>query len=178
MKRAGTREGFLAAGLIAAALAAASVGPWRARAADEPAAGPVPIGPLPPASFADPQDAIVARKDTMKTDGKIFKAMKAAVDAGAPVRPFAEDAQWFVGWGKQIPAMFPPGSETGHDTKAKPNIWTDKAGFDRFAGDMAAAGQKLATAANADDKAAFGDAFHDLGKACGGCHKAYAYPLH
>ena len=177
MKQVEKREGFLAAGLLAAALVAASVGPWRARAADPPA-GPVPVGPLPPASFADPQDAIAARKDAMKTDGKIFKAMKAAVEAGAPVRPFAADVQWQVEWGKQMTAMFPPGSETGHDTKAKPNIWTDKAGFDRFSGDMVAAAQKLVVAANADDQAGFGDAFHELGKACGGCHKAYAYPLH
>jgi len=178
MTKVGRRQGFLAAGLIAAAVGVAAVWCWGARAADQPVAGPVPTLPLPPASFANPQDAIVARKDTMKTDGKIFRAMKAAVDAGAPVRPFAADAQWFVDWGKQIPAMFPPGSETGHDTKAKPNIWTDKPGFDRFAADMAAAAQKLVVAANADDKAGFGDAFHDLGKACGGCHKAYAYPLH
>jgi cytochrome c556 len=177
MTKVGRRGGFLAAGLIAAAVGVAAVGTWRADAADQPS-GPVPVGPLPAASFANPQDAIVARKDTMKTDGKIFKAMKATVEAGAPVRPFAEDAQWFVDWGKQIPAMFPPGSETGHDTKAKPKIWTDKPGFDRFAGDMVAAAQKLVVAAKADDKAAFGDAFHALGKACGGCHKAYAYPLH
>lgn len=172
MPRPRLREGFAAMLLMLAATAGLTGG----RAAAPIA--PVPVGALPPASFANPQDAIVVRKETMKTDGKIFKAMKAAVEAGGDVAPFAEDAQWFVGWGKQIPQMFPKGSESGHDTKAKPDIWTDKSGFDRFAGNMVAAAEKLTEAAKANDKAAFAADLQTLGKACGGCHKAYAYPLH
>jgi cytochrome c556 len=171
MKRLKRCKGFLAVVLLAGA-AGLGVG----HAADPVA--PVPAPPLPPKPpFADPQEAIVARKEAMKTDGKMFKAIKAALAADQDVRPFAEDAQWFAGWAKQIPLMFPPGSETGHDTKAKPSIWTDKAGFDKFAADMAAAAEPLAQAAQSGDKAAFASAFQTLGKSCGGCHKAYAYPL-
>lgn len=163
--------GFAAALLIAVAaggLAAQPAGP----------SGPIPVPQLPPTNFADPQDAIVARKDTMKVDGKIFKAMKATVDSGADVAAYAPDASWFVEWGKQIPQMFPKGSESGHDTKAKPNIWTDKAGFDRFASEMVAAAERLSAAAQQNDRAAFAGAFQAVGRACSGCHKAYAYPLH
>lgn len=163
-------ERFAAAGLVAGALGLAG-----ARAA-EPVA-PVAPGPLPPTTFADPQDAIVARKEAMKTDGKIFKAMKAALAADQDVRPFAAGAQWFVDWGKRMPKMFPKGSETGHDTKAKPDIWTDKAGFDQHATDMVAAAEKLVQAAQSNDKSAFASSFQAIGKSCGGCHKAYVYPL-
>lgn len=163
-------------GFAGALLVCGGIGMFAARAADP--SGPIPVPQLPPNSFADPQDAIVARKETMKTDGKIFKAMKAAVESGADVAPFADDAQWFVDWGRQIPQMFPKGSESGHETKAKPDIWTDKAGFDKFANDMAAAAERLAAAAKQNDKAAFAGAFQAVGKSCGGCHKVYAYPLH
>jgi cytochrome c556 len=164
MKRRSAWKGFAAVGLIMAGLGALG-----ARADQAPGAVPTPP--------TDPQQAIVVRKDTMKTDGKIFKTLKAALAAGQDVKPYAADVQWFVDWGKVIPAMFPPGSEKGHDTKAKPNIWTDKAGFDKFAADMVVAAQNLVQAANANDKAAFATNFQALGKACGGCHKAYAYPL-
>ena len=171
MKKPKRRKGFVATVLLAGAAGLAI-----AHAADSVA--PPPAAPLPPKPpFADPQDAIVARKEAMKNDGKIFKAIKAALAADQDVRPFAADAQWFADWAKQIPLMFPPGSETGHDTKAKPSIWTDKAGFDKFAADMAAAAERLAQAAESGDKAAFASDFQALGKACGGCHKAYAYPL-
>lgn len=173
-------KGFVAAVVVSGAAGLSSHPMWfrglAARAA--PAVEAIPVPQLPPATFGNPQDAIVARKDTMKADGKIFKAMKAAVDSGADVAPFAADAQWFADWGRQIPQMFPNGSETGHDTKAKPDIWTDKAGFDKFANAMVAAAERLSAAAKQGDKAAFASAFQAVGKSCGGCHKAYAYPLH
>jgi cytochrome c556 len=174
MRKLSRSKGFVAAALLAGGFAGAA-GLARGHAAEQVA--PIPVAPLPPKTFADPQDAIVARKDAMKTDGKIFKAIKAALAADQDVRPFAEDVQWFADWGKQIPLMFPPGSETGHDTRAKPDIWTDKTGFDKFAADMVAAAEKLVVAAKSNDKAAFATDFQALGKACGGCHKAYSYPI-
>jgi cytochrome c556 len=166
-------QGFLAACLLGAAFGAAAV---RAQPQAAPA-GPVEVGPPPPV-LADPEQAIVERQQAMKADGKIFKAMKAALAAGEDMRPFTQDAQWFVAWGKEMPAFFPPGSEHGHKTKAKPDIWTDKPGFDRFAQDMVAASERLVQAASTGNGAAFADDFHALGRACGGCHKRYAYPLH
>ncbi len=144
MKKPAKYRGFVAAGLLTATLGAAAL------AAPPPA--PVPVEPV-PAVPTDPQQAIVVRQHTMKLDGKIYKALKAALAAGQNLRPYTEDARWFVDWGKEMPAMFPPGSETGHKTKAKPNIWTDKAGFDKFASDMVAASQRLVQAANANDRA-------------------------
>lgn len=174
MKKPVTFQGCAAAVLLAAAFGALVLG-GQPKAATPPA--PVPVGPVPQVP-TDPQQAIVVRQDTMKTDGKIYKTIKAALAAGLDMRPYTEDAQWFVAWGKEIPAMFPPGSEHGHKTKAKPDIWTDKAGFDKFAERMVAASEQMVQAARAGDRAAFASAFHALGQACGGCHKRYAYPLH
>jgi len=138
--------------------------------------GPVPASELvlpagPP--FASPAEAIEARRKAYKLSGKIFKELKAAVEAGAAVKPYAADVQFLVAWSRKLPAMFPPGSEAGHDTKALPEVWTDRAQFDRDAAAYTAAAEALARLAEADDKAGFAGQFQATGKACAACHKAF-----
>ncbi len=72
----------------------------------------------------------------------------------------------------QFGELFPEGSETGYDTEAKMEIWTDRAGFD-------AALNKFSEAANAgvaanpqsleELKAVAGPVF----KTCKSCHEGY-----
>lgn len=64
---------------------------------------------------------------------------------------------------------FGAGSDAGAPTKAKPEIWQQRAKFDNYAKEAQAEAQKLATAAGKDLnslKAAVGP----TGKACGNCH--------
>ncbi|MFO1283948.1 MAG: cytochrome c [Burkholderiales bacterium] len=64
---------------------------------------------------------------------------------------------------------FGPGSDAGAPTKAKPEIWQQRAKFDNYAKEMQAETKKLADAAGKDLnalKAAVGP----TGKACGNCH--------
>lgn len=168
-------HGFVAASLLAVIGAIGTVA-VRAQTAAMPA-GPIAVGP-PPSVPTDPQQAIVERKAAMKIDGKIFKAMKAALAAGQDLRPYASDIRWLVDWGQEMPRMFPPGSEKGHDTKAKPDIWTNKAGFDQYAHQMVAAAGQLLQAVGTGKGTEYGGDFQALGHSCGGCHKHYAYPLH
>jgi cytochrome c556 len=102
-----------------------------------------------------------------------LSAMKAAVASGASVKPLADGAKGFVSWGNVIPSLFPAGTETGHKTKAKPEIWSDTAGFQKDAANFVAAAQKLETLADADDKAGFAAQFKVVGEACGACHRGY-----
>jgi cytochrome c556 len=135
---------------------------------------PPPTPPSPPKPpFADPQDAIVARRAAFKAQGDIFNAMKKADDAGEDPKPFAADARWMVEWGKQIPVMFPKGSDTGHETKALPAIWTDKDTFDKDAAGFEDAITKLAALAEAGDKEGFVKQFGATGATCGTCHRAF-----
>ncbi len=136
------------------------------------AAPPVPAAPPKP-PFADPQDAIVARRAAFKAQGDIFNAMKKADDAGEDPKIFAADAHWMVEWGKQIPTMFPKGSDTGHETKALPAIWTDKDTFDKDATAFEEAITKLAAFADAGDKEGFVKQFGATGATCGACHRAF-----
>lgn len=118
-------------------------------------------------------DPILVRQGGFDLMGAVAANMKRGVDSGAEVKPFADDAAALANWGTIIPTLFPPGSETGHDTKAKPDIWSDRAGFDKAAADFSAAAKKLADAAKSNDKAAFADAFKATGGACGACHKTF-----
>lgn len=166
---------ILAAALMLCALTAAGAMLVTGSRADAPQ-GPLPASDLvlpagPP--FASAQDAIDARRKAYKLSGKIFKELKAAVEAGAPVKPYTADVEFLVAWSRKIPLMFPPGSDTGHDTKALPEVWTDREHFDRDASDYTAAAETLAKLAEADDKAGFGRQFQATGKACAACHKAF-----
>lgn len=61
-------------------------------------------------------------------------------------------------------------------TDAKPEIWSDWAGFEAAIADYESAARVLAAAAEGDDPGAVGSAMRGLGKSCGGCHKPFRKP--
>jgi cytochrome c556 len=64
---------------------------------------------------------------------------------------------------------FGPGSDAGAPTKAKPEIWKEKAKFDKLGQDLRVETAKLASAAGTD-LAALRGAVGATGKACSNCH--------
>ncbi len=65
--------------------------------------------------------------------------------------------------------LFPPGSDQG-ETHARPEIWSDRAGFDKGMKD----GQQAAHALQSvTEEAAFRPALGALGKSCKECHDKY-----
>ena len=91
-----------------------------------------------------------------------------AADRLAHARSLHEAARALPGW-------FPAG--TGPDakleTEALAPIWTDRAGFEKAAGDFEAAAANLVAKAEAGDADAFKAAFGGVGKTCGGCHDGF-----
>jgi len=65
--------------------------------------------------------------------------------------------------------LFPPGSDEG-ETKARPEVWSDRAGFDKGMKDAQAAARALQAVT---DEAAFRPALGALGKSCKECHDRY-----
>jgi cytochrome c556 len=128
----------------------------------------------PPATISvKPEVLIAARQSAYAMSSGTFAGMKDAIKDGEDVKPWADAAADMAEWAGVIPSLFPPGTEKGNDTKAKPAVWSDRAGFVKAAGVYEDAAKKLAAAAKANDKAAFAAAFKETGKACGACHKAY-----
>jgi len=118
-------------------------------------------------------DVIAVRKAGMRLESSTLGAVKLAVGAGAEVKSFAGAGAALSFWAKQLPSLFPPGTDKGGDTKALPAIWSDSAGFAKALAAGVAAADKLTAAAKANDKDAFEAAFKEVGNACAGCHKTY-----
>jgi cytochrome c556 len=73
---------------------------------------------------------------------------------------------------KKAHGFFPPGSG-GAESLAKPEIWTDREGFDRQMKDAQAAAVALQSV---KDEAAFLPALRTLGGSCKSCHDMYRLP--
>lgn len=69
-------------------------------------------------------------------------------------------------------ALFPDGSEQGHDTEAKSTIWSDRAGFEEKMADFDAA-VTAALSAQPQDLDAFKPLFTGVTQSCKGCHDGY-----
>ena len=68
--------------------------------------------------------------------------------------------------------LFPAGSDKG-ETKAKPEIWSDRATFDKILKDAQAAAAALA---EVKEEAAFRPAMGALGQNCKACHDKFKMP--
>jgi cytochrome c556 len=128
-------------------------------------------------AYAAGDDSIKGRQDCMKAQGAAMgvfvpivkgekpydaAAIKAAYDARG-----AACADWANFWTED--SM----TSTTLKTRAKPEVWSDKAGFE-------AAGMALGTAMTAlqatTDEAGFKAAFGAVGAACQGCHEKFQAP--
>lgn len=123
----------------------------------------------------DPPGVIKARQAAFHLSAGIFGPMKASIDSGADVKPFTFGAKGLARWGRTLPSMFPAGTgaEAGVPTKAKPEIWTDRAGFEARAAEYAAAADKLAELADANDKPGFAAQWTVVRQSCSNCHDTY-----
>ena len=73
---------------------------------------------------------------------------------------------------KAFPDQFPAGSEAGHETEAKAEIWENIADFKAKADKLGADADTVLAGLPAD-QAAVGAALGTIGPNCGGCHEVY-----
>ncbi len=105
--------------------------------------------------------------DAMKPLGAIAKK-QAPFDAAvvtASATTIAENL-------KKAHALFPAGSDGG-ESRAKPEIWSDRAGFDKEMKDAQAAAVALSSV---KEEAGFLPALKSLGGSCKSCHDMYRLP--
>lgn len=124
------------------------------------------------AARAQEIDPIKTRQAGQDLVGGTFAGIKAVVTANGDVKTLEGPGKAIQRWALVFPTLFPAGSDKG-DTKAAPAIWTDRAGFQKAAMALSAAGGTLATAAKAGDATAVAAAFKEMGAACAACHKEY-----
>ncbi len=126
------------------------------------------------AQFQKPEDAIKYRQSAMFVMGNHMGRLGAMVQGRVPfdAAQAAANADVLLVMSKLPFAGFTEGT-TAANSKAKPEIWTERAKFDAGAQRMQEAMVKLneaAKSANLDQiKAAFGP----VGQSCKSCHDAY-----
>lgn len=124
--------------------------------------------------WAESDDPILQRqhlmeetRDAVKPMGEMAKEER-AFDAAMVAQNFAVLERVAANYGN----YFPPGSETGHDTEARPEIWTDRAGFDARMADFADA-VAVAVAANPQSVDELRPVLNGVFKTCKGCHEGF-----
>jgi cytochrome c556 len=125
-------------------------------------------------------EAIEARRGLMKGIGKNMGVVANFVKKNeGTTSAVAMSARVIASNLAQLPNHYPAGTAQGSgagNTRAKAEIWTNWAGFAGGAAKGTDLALKLAMAADTGDKGAIGAAMGELGKGCGGCHKAFRGP--
>lgn len=101
-----------------------------------------------------------------------YRGVKAAAANGSDVTQVFHEPEGLALWGAAIPGLFPAGSG-GEDSRARPEIWSNRADFEQKAADLSAAATGLLQRARAGDSAGFAAQADRVEAACTACHQAY-----
>jgi cytochrome c556 len=114
------------------------------------------------------------RHEAMETVQDSFKPLRAIAVKEAPFDAAVVDknAATILDKLKEAHGLFPEGSGGG-DSRAKAEIWSDRAGFDQA---MKEAQDAAAALAAVKEEADFVPAMRALGGTCKGCHDKYRLP--
>lgn len=124
-----------------------------------------------------PQQIVKARQAAYHLSGAAMGNMKAVLDNGGDVRTQAYAARGVARWAQALPTMFPDSTRSVTPTRARPEIWDNRADFEAKAAAYAEAATRLAETAATGDRAAFAAQFDATRATCQACHERYQVPL-
>jgi len=130
-----------------------------------------PKGPMQKAAFT--------RHENFKQQGATFKTIVDELKKGDPDKAvIANNAAKLKGLASQLPSWFPKGSgpESGYKTDAKPEAWSDTAGFAAAANRLQVETAKFDQIAHAGDVDAIKAQARAVGGACKNCHDKFRVP--
>lgn len=124
---------------------------------------------------AKPEDVIKYRKALMVMQGNSLRPIAGMVKGQ---RPYDKDiairnAAMLELTGKMLMETVAAGSDKGAETRAKPEIWSDAAGFKKASDNFTAEATKLAEASRAGNIDAIKNQLGSVIKACDSCHDNY-----
>jgi cytochrome c556 len=125
------------------------------------------------AARADGPDLIELRQAGQDLVLGTFTGIRAVVDAKGDIKKLDTSAKALSRWALDFPTLFPPGTDTGHNTRALPAIWSENAGFQKAAVNFSQAAGKLAEIAKTGDADAVAAQVKEVGDACNACHRTY-----
>jgi cytochrome c556 len=127
------------------------------------------------AQFAKPEDAIKYRQSALFVMQQNFGRVAAMAAGRAPfdAKVAAESAATAEFMSKLPWAAFGEGTDKGGNTKAKAEIWSDKAKFNEYAEKMQGEISKLNAAAKTGNLDSIKAAVGAVGGSCKACHDAF-----
>ncbi len=127
----------------------------------------------PPASPGlAPEQIVAARQASYMLSAGSFASMKFAAEAGTDLRQLVLPARALGRWARTLPSLFPAGTQLPA-SKALPEVWSDRAGFEARAQAYAEAAGRLAEAAQSGDRDAFLARWTETRATCSACHDSY-----
>jgi cytochrome c556 len=121
------------------------------------------------------QDLSAERRALMRQQIQAMRAIAPVVQGNGEVRSALQPAEAVLATAQRKLTLFPPGSDRDDD-RARPEIWTDRAAFDRDGEALIQAATAMVAAANAGDRAALTAAFQATSNTCNVCHDRFRLP--
>ena len=122
---------------------------------------------------------IQARQANYKQMAAAQKGISEQLRSGSPdIAQIRTRAAFLADRSVHVLRWFPRGTgpEAGVRTRAKGEIWSDHAGFQRAGANFVVAARALNRAASSGDIAQVRAAFPGVGRSCGACHDGYRVP--
>ena len=123
-----------------------------------------------------PQEIVAARQSAFHLTGAAMGNIKGTIDRGGDPSGQAYSARGIARWARALPGMFPENTASVSGTRARPEIFANRADFNSKAAAFSAAADQLAAAAQSNDKQAFTAAWQATGATCASCHQSYQVP--
>ena len=127
---------------------------------------------LPASAGLTAEQIVAARQAGYFLSAGSFASMKFAAEAGTDVRQLVLPARTLARWARTLPSLFPAGTQLP-SSKALPEVWSDRAGFEARAQAYAEAAGRLAEAAQSGVREAFLARWTETRAACSACHDSY-----
>lgn len=119
---------------------------------------------------AEPEDIIKYRKNMMKAIGAHMAAAGAVIQGKVDYKSqLAMHANAVEALTRDIPGLFPKDSDFG-DTRAKDEVWSNRAEFEKRANTVKLRAAAFAKAVKGGNSQAIAADFKQLGEGCKSCH--------
>lgn len=132
------------------------------------------IAPLALSAAGNPVDIIKYRKNFMGALGGHTDGVAAIIENKVDFKNHLSDHARAIEAGtRDIPALFPTGTETGGETRAREETWTKRDQFEKRAKDTREKAIVFAKAVASKDEGQTRAAFKELDESCNACHKDF-----
>ena len=122
----------------------------------------------------EPEKIIAYRRAVMLAMGHHLDAMASFAKGRTTSKAgFAGWTEAIIAGSKEIPSVFPKGTEKGGDTIADPAIWQKTDEFNKIVVQVVGAGEKLLAAVKGSDNQVLTSEIENMSRACAICHEPF-----